>query len=709
MKLIIVESPHKSVTIGKFLGKDYKVLASKGHICDLASNGKMGLGVDVENNFTPRYVVSKDKEAVVKELKSAVNKAEDVYLATDPDREGEAISYHLARVLGLDVHTTKRLEFHEITKHAVLKALENPRTIDLRLVKSQETRRIIDRIMGFRLSNILQKKIKSRSAGRVQSVVLKFVVDREREIKAFVPVEYWTMNGVFSDEKNTLKAELSAYKGKAIKINNQEEADQIEKALPEAFSVSSIKEEVKTREPRPPFITSTLQQEAFSQFHFSTKKTATIAQRLYEGIEINGISTGLITYMRTDSTRLSDEFKAQANDFIAHNYGTPYIGHAHMQKSNKNVQDAHEAIRPTDLRLTPDMVKDSLNKDEYQLYALIYDRAVASLMAGRKDSVTTILLTGNDYTFSTSGSINVFDGYSKVYGKYEEKENKVQLPKLTEGEVLKKESIEKLQHFTKAPARYNEGKMVKMMQENGIGRPSTYAPTITNLLDHDYIENVKGSLVPTEQGDLTVDKLTEYFPKYMDVSYTAKMETDLDEIAEGEIDEQKLLSSFWEEFKGLYANAEEKMEKIPPKEVGRNCPKCGAPLVLRKGKYGEFVGCSNYPKCNYIEKQQPEVIPDKVCPKCGKPLVKRMGRKGAFIGCSDFPRCNYMETLDGKPIVLEHREIVIPKDAPLCPRCHTGHLIEKKSRWGKTFLACSNYPKCRYIQKDEKKEKESKK
>ena len=708
MKLIIVESPHKCVTIGRFLGKDYKVMASKGHICDLAANGKMGLGVDVDHNFTPNYLISKDKESVVKELKAAVKSADEVYLATDPDREGEAISYHLARILGLDVNTTKRLEFHEVTKPAVIKALENPRTIDLKLVKSQETRRIIDRIMGFRLSNILQKKIKSRSAGRVQSVVLRFVVDRENEIKAFVPVEYWTITGLFSNQEKNIKAELSAYQGKAIKINNQEEADAIEKALPDAFTVSAIKKEVRTREPRPPFITSTLQQEAFSQFHFSTKKTSTIAQRLYEGIEIDGVPTGLITYMRTDSTRLSDEFIHAGSEFITNTYGKEYLGRTHMQKSNKNVQDAHEAIRPTDINLTPERIHDYLTKDENQLYSLIYERAVASMMAGRKDSITTIQLTGNDYTFTCSGSVKVFDGYSRVYGKYEEKENKVDLPSFVQGETLSKDKIEKLQHFTKAPARYNEGKLVKMMQENGIGRPSTYSPTITNLLDHDYIENQKGSLIPTEQGDLTVVKLNEYFPKYMDVSYTAKMETELDEIAEGKIDEQKLLSSFWEEFQKYFASAEKNMEKIPPKEVGRNCPKCGAPLVIRKGRYGEFVGCSNYPKCDYIEKQKPEVIPDRVCPKCGKPLVKRMGKKGAFVGCSDYPKCNYMETLDGKPITTEKKEIVIPPDAPLCPRCHTGHLIEKKSRWGKTFIGCSNYPKCRYIQKDDAKEEKKK-
>jgi DNA topoisomerase-1 len=706
MKLIIVESPHKCDTIGKFLGSDYLVVASKGHIRDLASSGKMGLGVDVDHDFKPTYAVSPDKVAVVKELKADLAKADDVYLATDPDREGEAISWHLAQVLNLDVYKTKRLEFHEITKPAILKALQNPRTIDLKLVESQETRRIIDRLMGYRLSYLLQKKIKSRSAGRVQSVVLKFIVDREKEIKAFVPVEYWSIAATFEDG---LKADLASYLDKPIKINNEDEANKVIAALPASFVIKSLKTETKYREPKPPFITSTMQQEAFSQFHFSIKKTSAVAQKLYEGKEINGTSTGLITYMRTDSTRLSDEFKASSKDFITNRFGANYLGKVHMQKADKNIQDAHEAIRPTDLSLTPSVVKDSLTKDEYQLYSLIYDRALASLMAPKATSVSTVVLDGNGYGFTTSASQPVFDGYTKVYGKYEDQEEPSKLPELKEGQSLVKKDVTKEQHFTKAPARYNEGKVVKLMQENGIGRPSTYSPTVTTLIDRDYVENQKGSLVPTEQGSLTADKLEEYFPKYMDVSYTAKMENDLDSIADGKTDKLGLLKSFWEEFQNYFNDADSKMDKIAPKEVGRNCPKCGAPLVIRHGRFGDFVGCSNYPKCDYIEKPKPDVVAGKVCPKCGAPLVKRHGRRGEFIGCSNYPKCTYMESLDGKEISTEKKPLVIPQDAPLCPSCHTGHLIEKTSRWGKKFIGCSNYPKCHYIKPEPGQEKTSKK
>lgn len=704
MKLIIVESPHKSQTIGKFLGRGYKIMASKGHIRDLASKGPMGLGVDVDNGFKPTYEISSDKQSVVKELKSACKKADEVYLATDPDREGEAISWHLAQVLGLDVDTTKRLEFHEITKPAIMKALENPRTIDMELVESQETRRIIDRLMGYRLSYLLQKKIKSRSAGRVQSVVLKFIVDREKEIQAFVPSEYWTVKGSFKVGKSLLKADLTHRAGKPIELHSQEDVDRVLAELPENFTVSSIREETVKREPRPPFITSTLQQAAFSHYHFTTRRTASIAQSLYEGAEIEGQSMGLITYMRTDSTRLSEEFIRSAHNFILNNYGKEYLGYAHMQKNSKNVQDAHEAIRPTDITMTPERVKPYLSNDEYKLYTLIYQRAVASLMAPKVDKVKTINLTGDDYLFSASSSELVFNGYHKVYGLYEEKEESVKLPECKENDSLKKTEIIPEQHFTKAPVRYNEGKVVKLMQDHAIGRPSTYASTISTLEAREYVESQKGSLVPTKQGILTEERLEENFPKYMDSAYTAEMENALDSIAEGKIDKNALLSEFWEEFKENFIIAEEKMEKVQPEIVeGKFCPVCNAPLVKRHGKYGNFIGCSNYPQCNYIEKNKPEVIEGRLCPNCGKPLVKRQGKKGAFIGCSGYPKCNYIETENGEVAVREKREVKIPEDAPICPRCHKGHLIEKKSRWGKTFVGCSNFPRCKYIQKDEEK------
>lgn len=703
MKLLIVESPHKSETIGHFLGSDYKVLASKGHIRDLASTGKMGLGVDLDDGFKPTYKISPDKVQTVKELKAAVSKADVVYLATDPDREGEAISWHLAQVLGLDVEKTPRLEFHEITKNAILKALDNPRTIDMKLVESQEARRIIDRLMGYRLSNLLQRRIKSRSAGRVQSVVLKFIVDKEREIQAFIPQEYWTIAGDFLSGKNTLHADLAFHLGKPIKIASEQEALDIVSQLPDSFTVSNIKSNITKKEPKPPFITSTLQQEAFAQLHFSTKKTAALAQRLYEGKEIDGALTGLITYMRTDSTRLAQEFIDAAHQHILISYGKEYLGNAHMQKSNKNVQDAHEAIRPTDITFTPERVKAFLTKDELKLYTLIYDRAVSSLMAAKQDQITTLTLSGNDFDFQTSSTKNVFPGYYAIYGKYEEDGKDVEkLPKdIKVGDAVSVKEITKTQHFTKAPNRYNEGRVVKLMQENGIGRPSTYASTISTLLDRDYVESQKGSLIPTEQGELTVDKLEEYFPKYMDASYTAGMEASLDSIADGKTDRIKLLSDFWDEFTKYYDAAKEHMEKLQPKVVeGRVCPKCGKPLVYRKGRYGEFVGCSDYPNCNYIEKEQPDVIPDRVCPRCGGQLVKRKGKRGEFVGCSNYPSCTYMEDLQGNPLGTEKKPVEIPADAPLCPQCHVGHLIEKKSRWGKTFIGCSNYPACHYIQKD---------
>lgn len=704
MKLIIVESPHKSETIGRFLGQDYKVLASKGHICDLASSGKMGLGVDIDDGFKTTYKISPDKTQIVKELKTAVSKADVVYLATDPDREGEAISWHLATELGLDIDKTPRLEFHEITKNAILKALDNPRTIDMALVQSQETRRIIDRLMGYRLSNLLQRKIKSRSAGRVQSVVLKFIVDREREILAFVPQEYWTIAGTFVQGETKLEASLTAYQGKSIKINSEEEANNIISSLPKDFMVSNVKSQINKKEPRPPFITSTLQQEAFTHCHFSTKKTASVAQRLYEGEEIEGSMTGLITYMRTDSTRLANEFVVSANDYILENFGEEYLGHIHMQKEDKNVQDAHEAIRPTDINLTPERVKPYLTRDELTLYTLIYDRAVASLMAAKQDQVTTVTLSGNEYDFTTSATKTIFKGYFAIYEKFEEKEEGVnKLPKdIKKGDVLASEKIEKTQHFTKAPSRYNEGSVVKLMKDNDIGRPSTYATTLSTLLDRDYVENQKGALVPTEQGNLTVDKLEEFFPKYMDAGYTAAMENSLDSIADGKTDRMKLLSDFWEEFTKYFDSAMKNMEKLQPKVVeGKVCPICGKPLVYRKGKYGEFVGCSDYPTCKYIEKETPDIVADHVCPRCGGELVVRNGKRGKFVGCKNYPTCNYMEDMDGNPLGVEKKPAEIPADAPLCPECHVGHLIEKTSRWGKKFTGCSNYPSCHYIVKDE--------
>ncbi len=703
MKLVIVESPTKCKTIGQYLGNEYKVMASIGHIRDLSTSGRGGLGVDIDNGFKPSYTISKDKYEVINNLKKAVAKSDEVILATDPDREGEAIAWHLCEVLKLDVDNTKRLEFHEITKKAILKALANPRTIEMNLVASQETRRILDRIIGFKLSYLLQKKIKSRSAGRVQSVTLKFLVDREREIENFTPEEYWEVSGDFSN--HSIKAQLVAYEGKNIKIANEKEVDEIINALPKEFTVDSFETVTKKKEPRLPFTTSTLQQEAFNHFHYSTKKTSILAQHLYEGIEINGELHGLITYMRTDSTRLSPEFVDSAKEYIKEKYGEEYVGYIHKGKANANIQDAHEAIRPTYLELSPDKVKSSLPRDEYNIYRLIYARALASLMSSRIDEVTTLKLLGNGYLFKAEASKLSFAGYDKVYKEFSGNGKDTSLPDFTNVKTLPLNKVEKTQHFTKAPARFSEAKIVKLMEEKGIGRPSTYASTISTLSLRRYITSEKGIMIPTDQGKLTVDELVKFFPNFMDPSYTAEMETMLDDIVAGDNSKQQLLENFYVGFNEQLIIADKSMEKVQPVKTGDQCPVCGRDLVIRQGKYGNFVACSGYPECRYVkkeEKEELEFVEGKVCPICGSPLVKRKSHSGnEFIGCSAFPNCNYIEPNEKAKPTLTEEEI---QNAPLCPECKTGHLIEKKSRFG-TFLGCTNYPNCRHIEKIKKSKK----
>lgn len=699
MKLVIVESPHKSTTISNFLGSDYKVIASKGHIRDLTTTGKGGLGVDVEHDFKATYAISPDKKDIVSQLKKLAKQADVIYLATDPDREGEAISWHLAQVLDLDVDTTPRLEFHEITKNAIRKALNNPRTINMNLVQSQEARRILDRIIGFKLSGLMDKKVKSKSAGRVQSPVLKFIVDREKEIRDFTPVEYWTISADFSSNKSKVKADLKKYNGKEIKINNVEEADNVISNLGEKFTVSDYKTDVKTIRPQPPFITSTLQQEAFSKLRMSTKKCAATAQILYEGKEINGVPTGLITYIRTDSIRLADEFVYSCKDFISKEYGQEYLGNTHFKKSNDNVQDAHEAIRPTDISLTPATVKPYLNNDEYKLYTLIYNRAVASLMADKKNEVATLTFSNNGYDFVTTSSKVIFKGYSAIYGSYEEEEEKNKLPDNVKiNDVYDISNINKEQHFTKAPSRYNEGKIVRLMQDNLIGRPSTYASTIDRLITNKYIVIQERNIQPTQQGEITVESLEEYFNKYIDANYTANVEKDLDNIADGKIDKVEFLNSFWAEFEKYYTSAAEKMAKIPPKVVEDHvCPNCGSKLIYRIGRTGEFIGCSNYPTCKYTEKiEKEEIVEGRLCPKCGGQLVYRTSkrRKGSkFIGCSNFgsKHCDYMEDLDGHVIT---RELPPEEGSTICPKCGEKHLITVTSKAGKKYVKCSH---CHYF------------
>ena len=673
-KLVIVESPSKSKTIEKYLGSDYVVTSSKGHVRDLATSGKEGLGVDIENQFEPKYVINKDKKDVVKELKQLVKESDDVYLATDPDREGEAISWHLAQVLNVDMDKENRVVFNEVTKDAVVDALSHPRKIDQNLVKSQETRRVLDRIIGFKLSKLLQKKIKSKSAGRVQSVALRLIVEREREIEAFVPEEYWKIKAEFEKDKIEFSGELAKYNNKKIEIKNGEEATAIYEALNKEFEIASVKKTTKRRESKPPFITSTLQQEASSKLGFKARRTMSIAQKLYEGITLENETVGLITYMRTDSTRLSDTFVSAAQDYIGEKYGKEYIGKVKVGKKKENVQDAHEGIRPTSALRTPESVKEYLKPEELKLYSLIYARAMASLMAPAKFDATSVSLMNNGYEFKTSGSVIKFDGYLRVYGDYEKQR-------------LLSKNIEKTQHFTKPPARYSEAKLIKEMEELGIGRPSTYAMIIDTIQTRQYVELVDKAFKPTESGILTSDRLTEYFNDIINVEYTAKMEHELDDIAEGQDEYAHALQKFLDLFQPLLDNAYDKMEVIAPKKTGEKCPECGHDLVERKGRYGTFVACENYPECKYVKKDPVEIeYTGEECPKCGSKMIFKNGRFGRFEACSNYPECKYIKNSKKKEPVMTDEE---------CPNCGSPIVI-KQGRWGE-FKACSNYPKCKTI------------
>ena len=668
--LVIVESPSKSKTIEKYLGKDFHVVSSKGHIRDLATTGKYGLGVDVDNDFKPTYVPIEGKQKMILALKKDVKEASRVYLATDPDREGEAISWHLKDALGIKDSDYDRVLFHEITKDKVIEAFKEPRKIDYNLVKSQETRRILDRIIGFRLSKLMQSKTGGKSAGRVQSVALKLIVDREREINAFKKEEYWTIDAIFKD----FEASLFAYKNKDIKVKNEEEADKILSSLTDNFTVSSITKKEKAKKAKPPYITSTLQQEASTKLNFPAKKTMSIAQKLYEGIDIGTETTGLITYMRTDSIRLSDTYIKDAYKYINDNFGKEYIGYVKKTKKTENVQDAHEAIRPTSVFRTPNDMKQYLTSDEFKLYELIYYRTLASLMADAKVNATVMILDNNDYNFKATGQTLIYDGYLKVYKKFEKSEDKI-LPVLNENDTVNTDKIEKEQHFTEPPARYTEAKLIKEMEELGIGRPSTYATVIDTIKTRGYVTLDDKKFVPTEIGIETTDKLQEFFSDIINVEYTANMETDLDKIADAKEDNIKVLHDFYDSFEPLVKKAFGEMEKKSPEATGESCPLCGSPLVLRKGKYGTFTACSNYPECKYIKKEQKEVKEIVRCPKCGGMIVERKSKKGkVFYGCNNFPKCK-TATWD------------IPT-GELCPKC--GDLLVEKDG----HIKCNS---CEYV------------
>lgn len=588
-RVIIVESPAKSKTISSYFDDEVTVLSSVGHIRDLATSGKDRLGVDVENGFEPDYKTITGKGTLVTELKKKT-KGKEVFLATDPDREGEAIAWHLAQVLGLDLKEQNRIIFREITKPAIKEAILHPRTIDLNLVNSQETRRILDRIIGFKLSSLLKSKIKSQSAGRVQSVALRLICDLEKEIEAFIPEQYHTIHAYF----NEVKADYIIPKDKMIKT---EEANKIVETSTNPFIVKSIDQKETKRNPKAPLITSTLQQEAINALNMSSARVMSVAQKLYEGIEINGELVGLITYMRTDSDRLSQEFVGPAKAFIEKTYGKKYVG-TYRTNKNDSAQDAHEAIRPTDVERTPESVEPFLSKDEYKVYKKIYDRAVASLMSSAIFNSTKVVLDSNGNLYDLDGSVLIFEGYLKVSSDLPK--NKI-LPNFTLNEELHATKVEAIEKYTTPPARYTEASLIKELESKGIGRPSTYASIINTLKSRDYVELKEKKFHPTKQGMLTVEELTKYFKNIMDVEYTSRMEKRLDEISEGNVNNKELLQTFYTNFIPQLQVAQKEMVKIEAEVTDKVCPLCGSLLVVRKSKYGEFYGCSGFPKCKHIE------------------------------------------------------------------------------------------------------------
>jgi len=693
--LIIVESPAKARTIKNFLGKDFEVIASKGHIRDLP---KHSFGIKLEDErFEPQYRVDKEHSAIVKQIKELAKKSENVYIATDEDREGEAIGYHIAKAIGKDPEELPRIVFHEITKSAIKHALENPRKIDMDQVNAQQARRLLDRIVGYKLSPLLASKIqKGLSAGRVQSAALKIVVDREREIQAFKPVEYWSIDALFAPK---IEASLVEFKGKKIEkmtIGSEKEAREIESLLKsESYRVKSIEKKERKSSTPPPFMTSTLQQSASGRLGYSPKKTMMIAQKLYEGVSTDKGAMGVITYMRTDSLNIAKEARDAARETIVKNFGEKYLPpkpKIYTSKA-KGAQEAHEAIRPTRLDFTPEIAAKYLAPDELKLYKLIYNRFLASQMADAILESQTILFASEDGVFKATGRKLIFDGFYRVMG-YDEKDKL--LPELKEGEEAELEKLTANQHFTEPPPRYTEASLIKKLESLGIGRPSTYAPTISILVSREYIKIEKRQLVPTPIAFTVIETLEKYFPEIVDSNFTAKMEEKLDEVAEHKEDWQKLLLDFYKPFIEKVEKGKKEIKSLKKAEpIGRECPECGSELLLRSGRYGDFIACANFPKCRYteaIEKEggeeaKPQTT-DEVCEKCGAPMVVKTGRRGSFLACSAYPKCKNTRSLE-KPKKLETK----------CPECG-GELLERNSRRGK-FFGCSNYPKCTFISKFE--------
>lgn len=649
-KLVIVESPTKVKSIKKYLGSGYEVMASMGHIRDLP---KSKLGVDVDHNFKLQYINMPDKKEVIKKLQEAAKESDGVILATDPDREGEAISWHLAHILALDLNDENRVSFNEITQSGVKKGISNPHKIDLDLVDAQQARRVVDRIVGYKLSPFLWKKVKSGlSAGRVQTVALRLIVEREREIEKFNSEEYWTIDAKLLSARKTFEAKLyGTADGKKIdEIKNEEAANKIVENLKDCeYVVSSIKKGTRNKQPAPPFITSTLQQEASRKLGFTGQRTMKVAQQLYEGVDIEGIgATGLITYMRTDSLRISEEARAAANGYITKTFGADYLpAKPRYFKTKSGAQDAHEAIRPTVIDLEPDKIKASLTAEQYKLYKLIWSRFIASLMQVCIQNTCAVDIKAGDYLFKASGYSVKFDGFTVLYveGRDDDAQDAAALPAMNEGDVLKLKELMPNQHFTQPPARYTEPTLIKALDENGIGRPSTYAPIISNILQRNYIEREKKSLKPTQLGTVISDLIVEYFKKIVDVKFTAGLEKKLDKIGAGELDWISTISDFYDDFDALYKKAEASLDgkrvKVPDVETDVICEKCGRKMVLKNGRFGKFLACPGYPECKNT-KPAPENEVNQPCPKCGAPLIKRISKKGKkFYGCSNYPNCDF--------------------------------------------------------------------
>ncbi|MDD4686134.1 MAG: type I DNA topoisomerase [Clostridia bacterium] len=691
MKLVVIEGSGKRDTLKKYLGSGYEVVATKGHVRDLKSKT---LSVDLKNNFEPQYEIIPDKKNIVIDLKKKAEKSEEVLLATDPDREGEAISWHIANILNLKPEQKCRIEFNEISKKAVENALKNPRTINQKLVDAQQARRVLDRIVGYKLSPIICKAIKPKlSAGRVQSIALKLVVDREKEIREFKPEEYWIVSTDLSkkDDKQAFRATLHSYEKKKIKPVSKEEVDKIINNLKSAdYIVSNIKKSKTKANPSAPFTTSTMQQDALNKLGMSLAKTSMCAQTLYEGVEVLGEGKiALITYIRTDSTRVSPDAISSARNYISSKFGKSFIPEKpNFYASKKNAQDAHEAIRPISIEMTPERVKPSLRDDVFKLYKLIYERFMASQMSPAIYDSLSVDITANNYLFRATGRTIDFEGFTIIYnGVASTADDDVKMPRLEENEILKLLKLNTEQKFTKPPARYTEASLVKAMEEKGIGRPATYAPTITVLALRGYTIKENKSLLPTELGELVSDYLDKYFKGVINVKFTANMEDKLDEIAEKGEDWQNVVAKFWDGFKDLLEGADKTSEefKIKPIETDEICKLCGNKMLLRESRYGKFLGCSNFPACKSIEKyygdQEQKLVG--VCIECGKGLLPRRSKKGKlYYACSGYPECKFMSW-------------DIPTSEK-CPQCK--EVLYKKTLKGKNVLKCI---KCNYIKDEE--------